>query len=454
MYFKFKLVLIIILSLSYSYCFMRSNCCFASNFNIASVATNNDKVEYKARISTLFFQSQEQLGENVNNDYQFFASHFDLKIFNLTSVKHNEKNSFHIDIKEKYDIYGKLNRQYKNMEKENELEIKTLELYSDSYQFNNFLKWRIGRYSIDNVNGEINNGLDTSFRISSQFSNNLWAGYYEKNEIQGGFYLTYLPDNEWQLKDQISTSNGFFFREYTGKENYLTQARIHHQLNFSKNNISFFSTANYDWQPITTLSYLSCRGNWQMTDRVSYDLGVDRYDAFEYEKNRDSREIIVISDYQSLSTRISYKKDSFWKLKYDFKIGNRRLDNLFERSHQVFYEMNNLLMRNLSFSINSAVGQKYLMNYKAVEFVVNRFNDFFELFSSIKYQDEKYFNGGNLHPLWTTLGLSIYINRNFFLSSEFQRVHDSETTIISSFVKLTYRFGTIGYGQFYDGVSR
>lgn len=392
-------------------------------------------------IATEKFATDE--GGSDNNDEMVFSS----RLFNKITDLGQGDWEFVSDLRDKHDFFDKLDRERLALTDKNEFQVRQLNTRwaSPARQ----LSMSVGRFPVQDVGAVYADGLLAEYRWTPQ----LWSSFFggKNPQSQSHSYLTFDPKADiaglgltYQSRSPNWTRN-FYLTHGLVSETYAGQTDrtfLYHQMNYQWQEESrILSLMYFDFVPRAYLQNGSLIWQQEYTDTISSELGVLAMDSIEYYRHQGVRETLPPSPYQEAQMRIAFGSPRHLQWTVGALSGRRAYDQKSKTEGSLSYLQSRIFSPNWDFYAKAGSRRNFTSQDIFVKTGVGYFSRKWEFNIDVEYTSEKHDDGVVLHPLVTEFSVSNSITRTLFWTGSLQRAADESVTILTSFLKLGYRFG-------------
>ena len=190
---------------------------------------------------------------------------------------------------------------------------------------------------------------------------------------------------------------------------------------------------------------------WQyLKNNYSYNLTVNRVDVIEYSRRQGIRETLPDSAFDQLRIKVKHKKKRGITTHYILSHGQRAVDGLSKTVAQMGWNFSRFYKKKINSYINLGYKKNFTSNDIYTKFGIGYFSKDWEysIDQELILEDT---NGVQKIPTITELITSYSASRSLFSSISLQFAQDGNVTILSTFFKLSYRFGSKDVAPIRDG---
>lgn len=386
--------------------------------------------------------ASDNFGSN-SNDEMVLSS----RLFYKATSSGDGAWEFVSDLRDKHDFFDKLDRERLQLTDKNEFQAR--QLSTRWANPNGKVSASLGRFPVADVGAIYTDGLLAEYRWSPGFWSSLFGGKNPQSDSHS--YLQFNP------KANI-VGTGITYQAKTGgwdKNFYLTHGLVSetyesetdrnflfHQMNLQwQENSRILSLLYVDFIPRTYVQNGSFIWQQQYTENVASELGILGMDSIQYYRHQGVRETLPPSAYQEAQAKISLGNPRASKWTLAGLSGKRAYDQKDKTEASLSYFQTQLLTRKVDAYLKIGGRKNFISQDTFARTGFGYFSRKWEYNLDIEYSSEKYNDGTLMHPLVTEFSISNSLSRSLFWTGSVQRAADEKVTIITSFFKLSYRFG-------------
>ncbi|MCK5884418.1 MAG: hypothetical protein KAG61_12070 [Bacteriovoracaceae bacterium] len=390
---------------------------------------------YFGRILVGGFLSDERynsFGEEQHNDYLFLTSRL---YFNLYDLGVNKDSDFAIDLKDRYNFFGTLDRNDRQFKEDNRFHLKKL-FYRREREKDRLI---VGRFNSPYISSSYVDGVTYSREFRQNLSLGGWVGLlptidresrplFDKNHHSEGIFFG--------VKNTVVDSkNGVFSQSY---KRDLDQVTLFHRqyLHFNQNH-TVHSLFNLETRPKVNIQSLNISYRAVHSKKVTGRYIFGKYDNYQYKRSQDVRERLPVSPYTYVRTKQLYGHSS--RLRYFLEAGHgkRSVDRLTNSN----LKLGAIVQGFVDLSYWASIEKNYTNNSTEVGHSVSYGGESVESSLSQTISREIYPSGEKLYPIVSELSFASFMGRNFFQTLSLQHAYDKNTTILTALFYFTYNFG-------------
>ena len=386
-----------------------------------------------------------------SNDFNILSSRYYLQISEI-----GKKNyTFIADIRDKHDFFNKLDRERLELTAENKLQVRQLYFRYDNLNGNIF--YNLGRLPVKEAGSIYIDGGQIGWRAMNYTYFTLFAGLNPKNEIEGNL--------EFDSKTQnIGISSVYSKRKKRyGGYYYIASSFVQQSYDGEVDRRFLFNNTILQWdrnQRLSSILYFDLvpsakiQNLWlnywkKLKSHNSYSLSAMRVDVIEYTRRRGIRETLPASVYDQL--KFKYKsRGKGHTTQFKLSHGMRQVDGLTKTEGQIGRLFNQFLKKKMNAYAHLGYRKNFTSNDIFSKLGIGYFTKKWEFSfdQEIILEDT---NGTKDVPTISELVASYSATRKLFWTGSFQFARDKDVTIMSTFLKLTYRFGDKVLAPIRDG---
>lgn len=397
------------------------------------------------------FNSQE-FGSS-SNDYMLGSARLFYKISEL-GEDHWELIS---DLRDRHDFFGKLNKEQLQLEGKNDFQVRQMSARWLNPKGNSSAT--LGRFQLPEAGAVFVDGAEYEYRISSPWKAGFFGGYNPKSvensylqlntdAVQDGLFLTYQSkDEDWDKN--LFFSHGLVQQKYKSQDE---RSFFFHNLIYQwKDDSRLISFLNYDFVPSGKIQTMNLLYQQKWSQAFSSELGHLVIDVLEYRRNQGVLEKLDASPYSESHAQINTKLGQHSEVALELSSGLRQADNLKRDEASLGYSMNEVFSKNMDMRLKLGSRKNFTSQDTFSKLSLGYFSRKWEYSFDAQYEIDKNDDTSITHPLTLELALTNYYSKEIFLTGSFQRAADENVTIMSTFVKLGYRFGNQEIPPIRDG---
>lgn len=433
---------------------------FGSDYGFASKISG--KVTLGGYISQESFNEDPEKEELLTNDMAITSGRF---ILDITEIS-NKKLEFLTEVRDKFDYFGKLDKERQALSGDNTLQLRKLVLQTPESEK---IQWKLGRFPAFDQGVAFVDGAEVGYQVSRKFSLGVFGGLNPKEELRDD--LTFNQDS-------VIAGAVTHYNNHGGRGRYfnVTSAVIHSQdptvsnaknieisyersylfnqaiIHFSQN-IFLFSRIFFDVAPQADLQNLWLSYNHDVSKRFDLELAYLNIKSAEYQKVQDIREELEASNYNQASGTFTYKfsKNLKQSVFLNLAFGSRSLDAKSKQDIGVGFRNGAFISSQNSLSLLLGMRKNFVSDDLYTKISFNHYRKVWGLDLDLQYISEKREDGETLNPIYFDAGISYITSRKLFFVFGGQYVTDNRASIVSALIKMTYRFGSQKLPPIRDG---
>ncbi len=410
-------------------------------------------IDYRGQVRFGGYQSSVTLNNDLSglgtNDASIASTRFDLE---LTRLNRN-RDQFVIELRDKYDFFGKSNNELLQLEADNRLDIRELR-YERPWQ-NNRLYYSLGRFPLAEANIFTHDGAELGYRLSRNHRIGVFGGianqdvftpaYLEAdfqgyNGVQVGAYSLY-ETHQGGRSSSSYMSNAVAQGPTVELADVVNKVYYFHLGNFNLSSAHRLRTqANMDIQPSASLRRAHI--GYQYFSRVfrvsSY---ITRISPEDYRLKKEVRDALVASTLDSLGLQVLHRLSTSLSLEYGASTARRTADRLDRTDLNAGVRYRGLLRGRLAVGGLIGLRDNYLSDDNYLRASLDYYSDLIYISSYIQLFNEDYAIGTQLNGTTVYGELGFYLSELLRGSMAYTQSQDQLSSIQSFFLMIGYTFG-------------
>lgn len=386
--------------------------------------------------------SSDQFG-STSNDYLFGSGRIFYKLTELGD-SHWELTS---DLRDKYDSFGQLNRDQLTLEGKNEFQIRQMSARWPNKDGRYGIQ--MGRFQLPEAGAVFVDGAEAEYRFNVEWRSGIFGGFnpksveqsylqFEPDALQAGVFATYQSKDEGWNKN-LYFSHGFVHQTYKSDEE---RSFIFHNLIYQWEEFSrLISYLNLDFVPSTKVQTANIIYQQSWGPHYSSELGFLKIDVLEYRRKQGVLEKLNPSPYSESHVQVQRKSDHGSQLSLELSSGVREYDQLHRDEILAGYSHAEFFSKNVDFRLKIGSRNNFTSKDTFAWAGVGYFSRKWEYSIDGQYEIDNNIDGSTTHPLTLEISATNFYSKEFFLTGSFQRAADENVTVMSTFLKIGYRFG-------------
>lgn len=410
---------------------------------------------YYGRTSFGVFFARERFSDDLSgSDSSDFANGVG-RLFLLNRSLWSEQDEFSIDMRDRYSLYDRLNRQQLSLESHNVFQL-TKFYYRQTRDWGT---WTFGRTSVVDAGGVYVDGFVVEKPLNLNWNIGAFVGANPKRSDQSyvegnkdstiqGFFATYQPKFLPWGKN-VFVSHGLVSEKVKAEEDrrFLTQV-INYQ---SSPKSQFIETLYLDFVPRTYVQTGSLAWLQEWNNLFSSRVNLLGVDVIEYARRQGVRERLTPSPYKEVEGVGTIRTGSMLATEIGMSSGLRSADGLKRTdSFLKLKSLKEILPRQL-LELKFGHRANFTSNDQYLQGSWTFYNDRWELVVDFEKTKEVYKDGVTLNGSGLSGDVIYLYSKSLFLSGSFQYAADERVKIYSSLVRLNYRFGSTELPSLRDG---
>lgn len=392
---------------------------------------------------------------STSNDYLLGTSRFFYKISDLG----DDRWELTSDLRDKHDFFGKLNKEDLLLQSKNDFQVRQLSARwinpkgAYSAQF--------GRFQLPEAGAVFVDGAEAEYRFSYLWRAGLFGGYnpksvensylqLETDAQQAGGFVTYQSKDDGWYKN-LYFSHGLVNQKYKSQEE---RSFFFHNLIYQWEEYSrVISYLNYDFVPSSKLQTMNFIYQQRWNTEYSTELNQLMIDVIEYRRVQGLLERLDASPYTETRAQVNRKNSARSDMGIELSSGQRQVDKLKREELTLGYSQTEVFLRNVDLRFKLGWRNNFTSKDNFAKIALGYFSRKWEYSIETDYEVNVNNDSTTTHPLTLELSLTNYYSKEIFLTGSFQRAADENVTIMSSFVKVGYRFGNQEIPPVRDGAA-
>lgn len=396
-----------------------------------------------------------ELYGSTSNDYLLGTG----RIFYKITEYGDSAWDYTVDLRDKYDFFGKLNREQLSLEGKNEFQVRQLNARWPNK--NGTLGLQFGRFHLSEAGAIFVDGAEIESHLGAEWRLGLFGGLNPKSveksyldfnpdAVQAGMFATYQAKDEGWNRN-LYFSHGFVQQKYKSEDE---RSFLFHNMVFQWEEFSrIISYLNYDFIPSTKVQTANVIYQQKLGQQFSSELGYLKIDVLEYRRNQGVLEKIDPSPYSESRAQILRRNGHNSEVALEYSSGLREVDQLRREEFVVGYSHNEFLSRKVDFRIKAGNRTNFTSKDTFSRLSLGYFSRRWEFSIDGQYETRNNDDGTTTHPLTVEVAATQFYSKEIFLTGSFQRAADENVTIMSTFLKIGYRFGNQQIPPIRDGAS-
>lgn len=363
------------------------------------------------------------------------------------------------DLRNKYDSFDKLNKELYQLDPKDEFQVRqlSLQMVNPDGSFSPI----IGRFQISEAGSVFVDGVNLQYRPMASLTTGLFAGLNPKQidksylisdsqATQAGAFITYHKKNgSWDTNAYLS--HGYVQQKYNNidERTFLFHNGVYQWEADSR----ILSLAFFDFIPRSHVQTLYLVYQQKLTTNLSSEVGHLAIDAFEYLRRQNVLEKLEPSSYKEAHIGFEYKVTPESTLNLTYSAGERSSDSLKRTEGVLGYRLLNFISKNWDTRISYTGRKNFTSQDSILAWSLGYFSKSFEVVFDADYALQKNDDGTITHPNNVELNYTQFFSNSVFATLALQRAADESVTIIGTFFKLGYRFGSNELPPIRDGAA-
>ncbi|HPI39452.1 MAG TPA: hypothetical protein PLJ21_01525 [Pseudobdellovibrionaceae bacterium] len=391
---------------------------------------------------------------STKNDYLFVSSRFFYKV----SEVGEDQWELVSDFREKYDRFGKLNKENLILEDQSDFQVRQLSARwlnpKGSYGA------QFGRFQLPEAGAVFVDGAEFDYRWTPLWKTGLFGGYnpksiensylqLETDAQEAGFFATYQSKRGGWDKN-LFFSHGLVAQKYKAQEE---RSFFFHNLVYQWQEASrLISFLNYDFVPSSKIQTVNFIYQQKWTPLFSTELGYILIDVLEYRRKQGALEQLPASPYSE--ARVELLKNHFKsEVGLEVSSGQRQYDQLKRDEISLGYSHSDLILKNVDLRTKLGSRNNFTSKDTFVRVNLGYFTRKWEYSVDAQYEISANIDGTTTHPITVEASVMNALSKEIFLMGSVQRASDENVAILYSFFKIGYRFGNQEIPPIRDGSS-
>ncbi|MBT7608454.1 MAG: hypothetical protein HN576_01780 [Bacteriovoracaceae bacterium] len=378
-----------------------------------------------------------------SNDFNILSSRLYLHLSDLGS----EKYIFVSDIRDKHDFFNKLDKEQLELTSKNQLQVR--KFYIQKGGTRDKQRYKLGRFAVTQAGSIYLDGAQADIQLFDHINFALFAGLNPKKELESHL--------EFETKAINKGVSSVYFKRIKKKGSYYFLANaiieqtydgevdrrflFHNSIIQSDHYHRFTSLLYFDFAPSMKIQNLWLNYWHNMKNNFSYSLSANRVDVIEYIRRSGIRETLPGSIYDHVKIKVKHRKRRGLTTHYLLSHGHRQSDGLTKSVAQIGWNFNRFLKKKMNSYIQLGYRKNFTSNDIFTKLGVSYFSKDWEYSIDQQFILEDR-SGVSRIPTITELICAHNYSREVFTSLSVQYARDGEVKIFSTFIKLSYRFGS------------
>lgn len=392
---------------------------------------------------------------STSNDYMLGTSRFFYKVSDLGE----DRWELTSDFRDKHDFFGKLNREDLVLQSKNDFQVRQLSARwinpkgSYSAQF--------GRFQLPEAGAVFVDGVETEYRFNYLWRAGVFGGFnpksvensylqLETDAQQAGTFVTYQSKDDGWYKN-LYFSHGLVNQKYKSQDerSFFFHNLVYQWEEFSR----LISYLNYDFVPSSKLQTMNLIYQQRWSPEYSSELNHLMIDVIEYRRKQGLLEKLDASPYTESRVQLNRKNSPRSDIGLELSSGQRQVDKLKREEVALGYSQTEVFVRNVDLRFKLGSRNNFTSKDSFAKISLGYFSRKWEYSIDTDYEINANTDGTTTHPLTVELSLTNYYSKEIFLTGSFQRAADENVAIMSTFVKVGYRFGNQEIPPVRDGAA-
>lgn len=422
-------------------------------------STQSHAIQTYGRISIGAAATTEKLNATSSgserNDTLFSSQRFFYKVSEIG------ENQWEVttDLRNKYDSFGKLNKELFQLDSKDEFQV--LQLNTRMVNPNGNLSPSLGRFQVPEAGAVIVDGINLQYRLTSNWYSGLFGGLNPKQAdkanlvsdskaTETGAFLTYQKKTgDWDTNQYLS--HGLVQQKYNGQNE--RQFIFHNGVYQWQANSRVMSLVYLDFAPRTHVQTMYLMYQQGLSTSLSFEIGQLGIDGVEYLRRQNVLEKLDPSSYKESHVRLDYRVDSDQTLSLTSSAGERSVDQLKRTDVGLGYRLQNFISKKWDTQFMIIRRKNFTSQDNIISWSLGYFSKTYEIIIDADYAIQKNDDGLTTHPLNTELSFTNFFSKEIFASAVLQRSADEAVTILGTFIKFGYRFGNKELPPIRDGAA-
>lgn len=392
---------------------------------------------------------------STNNDYLFGSARF---FYKITDFSEN-RTEFVTDIRDKHDFFGKLNREQLTLEGRNDFQVRQLSVRwpKQSQQ----LSGQVGRFHLSEAGAVFVDGGSLEYSHSVERKSGFFAGLNPKSveksylqldvdALQAGFFSTYQSkDDGWDKN--LYYSHGIVSQKYKSQDE---RTFFFHNLIYQwEDDSRWLSFLNYDFIPSSKVQTANLIYQQDWSPKYSTELSFLTIDVVEYRRKQGVLEKLSPSPYSETRGQVQRKNESKSEIGLEISSGLRQIDNLTRTELILGYSHPEFFTKNFDLRFKCGTRKNFTSQDLFSRVGFGYFSRAWESSLDLQYEVNSNNDLTTTHPMTIELAATNYFSKDLFLTGSLQRASDENVTVMSTFLKVGYRFGNQEIPPVRDGAA-
>lgn len=386
----------------------------------------------------------------TSNDEKVMSAQLKMDVTDFDS----KNDVFVIDMRDKLDSYGKLDKQNLSLTTYNRFQVREMS-FKRPWEYNKFY-FTLGRFSLIEANILDNDGAEFGYRLSKEDRLGLFGGmapkdvitpYYVNpdtssvNNAQAGVYYSY--EKKTGLARQIYTNNALAMAPTYNITDKMSHTYFYHMAIWNvdqRHRVSSF--LQHDFAPTSSLRRASIAHSYSTT-KIQTNASLLQTNTEDYLLQRDLLDPLPPSSEQIARFELRHRMLSFLSIDYLLSFGRRSEDSKTYSEYAIGAILPRLLVKSGSARAQYGIRNNY---YSKDSFIRAGYDFWHQNFSaslihtilSQTYEDDNFKNTRQI----TMVDAGFFVNERIRGALAFQNEKDDKLSAKAFFLMVGYRFGT------------
>lgn len=320
---------------------------------------------------------------------------------------------------------------------------------------------QFGRFQLPEAGAVFVDGAQVEYKFNHLWKAGAFGGFnpksaensylqLETDAQQGGVFATYQSKDDGWYKN-LFFSHGLVNQKYKSQDE---RSFFFHNLVYQWEEASrLISFLNYDFVPSSKLQTMNFIYQQKWNPVYSSELNYLMIDVLEYRRTQGVLEKLAASPYSESRLQLNRKNSATSEVGIEASSGQRQADKLKRDEVALGYSQMELIGKNVDLRLKLGNRTNFTSKDTFARVGIGYFSRKWEYPLDTQYEVDVNDDKTTTHPLTVELALTNYYSKEIFLTGSFQRAADENVTIMSSFVKVGYRFGNQEIPPVRDGAS-
>ncbi|SMF36390.1 hypothetical protein [Pseudobacteriovorax antillogorgiicola] len=418
-----------------------------------SLATKGIAADYTGQVRLGAINSQIRYSEPIQGEESNDISIISTRLFLEGEDLFSRRDGFVLDLRDKYDFFGKANSEILSLESSNEFIIRQA-AYKKPWEVNRGY-YTVGRFSIPEAGIIANDGGEYGYRLNRSHRVGGFIGIAPEDVVtpasvspdergfdgnQGGIYSVYKRENAGRMDttfmiNTLAQAPSFELDDFVNKVYYYHQGIFN--LGF-KHRVS--SYVNFDVMPSASLRRAYVTHGYYLT-KFRVRSSFTRITAEDYRLKKDIRDDLEPSTLNALKSTVTQRFNRDLNFTYGLEYAQRAADGLSRTELEVGATYRGMLRRRLSLGAYYGQRDNFESDDNYIKLSTRYYQNFYSLSAAYIMETENFDTGDTLNPQTIHLDFAFYTSDKLRGSTSYILSTAEDRTVTSLMFSLGYQFG-------------